>query len=154
MDEYGNYDFPTDIKLEKPNYATSTVGNDLTDIMYQILESVKEENQMIISRTEYESDGNIYEHSVSNGEEYEEIDFIQKKKSIPCTIHFGGQRIGHWRPIYQGDEIINYRCSECEQGNTFGKGTYGMNYCPYCGSPVPKKFPIYLTNGKWYNPND
>lgn len=49
MDEYGNYDFPTDIKLEKPNYATSIVGNDLTDIMYQILESVKEEKQCLQS---------------------------------------------------------------------------------------------------------
>ena len=28
------------------------------------------------------------------------------------------------------------------------------NHCPYCGSPAPEKFPIYLTNGKWYNPND
>lgn len=50
-----------------------------------------------------------------------------------------GQKIGHWRPIYQGDEIINYRCSECEQGNTFGKGTYGMNYCPYCGAKMEGK---------------
>jgi len=41
---------------------------------------------------------------------------------------------GHWIPIYQGDEIIDYRCSECEFGNTFGKGTIGMNFCPRCGS--------------------
>jgi len=41
---------------------------------------------------------------------------------------------GHWIPIYQGDEIIGYRCSECEFGNTFGKGTIGMNFCPCCGS--------------------
>lgn len=41
---------------------------------------------------------------------------------------------GHWIPIYQGDEIIDYRCSECEFGNTFGKGTFGMNFCPRCGS--------------------
>lgn len=43
-------------------------------------------------------------------------------------------RKGHWIPIYQGDEIIDYRCSECEFGNTFGKGTFGMNFCPRCGS--------------------
>ena len=43
-------------------------------------------------------------------------------------------RKGHWIPIYQGDEIIDYRCSECEFGNTFGKSTHGMNYCPNCGS--------------------
>ena len=29
--------------------------------------------------------------------------------------------------------IIGYRCSECEFGNTFGKGTIGMNFCPNCG---------------------
>ena len=45
-----------------------------------------------------------------------------------------GPRKGHWIPIYQGDEIIDYRCSECEFGNTFGKGTIGMNFCPRCGS--------------------
>ena len=43
---------------------------------------------------------------------------------------------GHWRAVYQGDEIIDYRCSECEFGNTFGKGTYGMNYCPNCGAKM------------------
>lgn len=43
-------------------------------------------------------------------------------------------RKGHWIPVFQGDEIIDYRCSCCEFGNTFGKGTVGMNYCPRCGS--------------------
>lgn len=43
---------------------------------------------------------------------------------------------GHWRPVYQGDEIIDYRCSECEFGNTFGKGTVGMNFCPHCGADM------------------
>ena len=41
---------------------------------------------------------------------------------------------GHWIPVYQGDEIIDYRCSECEFGNTFGRGTFGMNFWPKCGS--------------------
>ena len=45
-------------------------------------------------------------------------------------------KIGHWRAIYQGDEVIDYRCSECEFGNTFGKSTWGMNYCPYCGAKM------------------
>lgn len=45
-------------------------------------------------------------------------------------------KIGHWRPIYQGDEIIDYRCSKCEFGNTFGKSTHGMNYCPHCGAKM------------------
>ncbi len=42
-------------------------------------------------------------------------------------------KTGHWRPIYQGDEIIDYRCTECEFGSTFGKSTHGMNFCPKCG---------------------
>lgn len=46
------------------------------------------------------------------------------------------ERTGHWRAIYQGDEIIDYRCTECENGSTFGKGTYGMNYCPSCGAKM------------------
>lgn len=41
---------------------------------------------------------------------------------------------GHWIPVYQGDEIINYRCSECEFGSTFGKSTIGMNFCSCCGA--------------------
>ena len=45
-------------------------------------------------------------------------------------------KTGHWRPIYQGDEIINYRCSECEFGSTFGKSTHGMKYCPNCGTKM------------------
>lgn len=44
------------------------------------------------------------------------------------------ERTGHWMAVYQGDEIINYRCSECEFGNTFGKNTDGMYYCPRCGT--------------------
>jgi len=42
-------------------------------------------------------------------------------------------KTGHWRAIYQGDEIIDYRCSECEFGSTSGKSTYRMHYCPNCG---------------------
>lgn len=41
---------------------------------------------------------------------------------------------GHWIPVYQGDEIIDYRCSECEFGSTFGKSTIGMNFCSCCGA--------------------
>ena len=43
-------------------------------------------------------------------------------------------KTGYWRPVYQGDYIINYRCTECDFGNTFGKNTYRMNYCPNCGA--------------------
>jgi hypothetical protein len=43
---------------------------------------------------------------------------------------------GHWIAVYQGDEIINYTCSECEFGNTFGKGTIGMNFCSHCGADM------------------
>lgn len=43
--------------------------------------------------------------------------------------------IGYWIPIYQGDEIINYRCSECEFGDTSGStNLYGWNYCRRCGT--------------------
>lgn len=45
-------------------------------------------------------------------------------------------KTGHWRAVYQGDEIINYRCSECEFGNTFGKRPYRMYYCPNCGAKM------------------
>ena len=44
---------------------------------------------------------------------------------------------GHWIPIYQGDEIINYRCSECELGDTNGStNLYGWNYCRRCGTKM------------------
>jgi len=45
-------------------------------------------------------------------------------------------KTGHWRAVYQGDEIIDYRCTECEFGNTFGRNTYRMNYCPNCGAKM------------------
>lgn len=45
-------------------------------------------------------------------------------------------KTGQWIAVYQGDEIINYKCSECEFGNTFGKNTYGMHYCPNCGAKM------------------
>lgn len=44
---------------------------------------------------------------------------------------------GHWIPIYQGDEIINYRCSECELGDTNGStNLYGWDYCRRCGAEM------------------
>lgn len=44
---------------------------------------------------------------------------------------------GHWIPIYQGDEIINYRCSECELGDTNGStDLYGWDYCRRCGAKM------------------
>lgn len=51
---------------------------------------------------------------------------------VPSVTH----KSGKWRPVYQGDEIINYRCSECEFGNTFGKSIYRMNFCPNCGAKM------------------
>ena len=46
-------------------------------------------------------------------------------------------KTGHWIPIYQGDEIINYRCSECELGDTNGSTLlYGWNYCRRCGAKM------------------
>ena len=46
-------------------------------------------------------------------------------------------KTGHWIPIYQGDEIINYRCSECELGDTNGStNLYGWDYCRRCGAKM------------------
>lgn len=59
----------------------------------------------------------------------ESIDDIRALPSVTPQ-----EKKGHWIPVFQGDEIIDYRCSCCEFGNTFGKGTIGMNYCPRCGS--------------------
>ena len=47
------------------------------------------------------------------------------------------RRKGHWRAVYQGDEIINYRCSECELGDTNGStNLYGWDYCRRCGAEM------------------
>ena len=47
------------------------------------------------------------------------------------------QKTGHWIPIYQGDEIINYCCSECELGDTNGStNLYGWDYCRRCGAEM------------------
>ena len=61
---------------------------------------------------------------------------LEALEQEPCEDVFKERPIGHWRPVYQGDEIIDYRCSECEFGHTFGKGTFRMNYCPNCGAKM------------------
>lgn len=46
-------------------------------------------------------------------------------------------KTGHWIAVYQGDEIINYRCSECELGDTNGStNLYGWDYCRRCGAKM------------------
>lgn len=46
-------------------------------------------------------------------------------------------KTGHWIAVYQGDEIINYRCSECEVGDTNGStNLYGWDYCRRCGAKM------------------
>lgn len=52
---------------------------------------------------------------------------------------FPDRKKGEWRAVYQGDEIIDYRCSNCEFGSTFGKGTYNMHFCPNCGTSMKSK---------------
>ena len=48
-------------------------------------------------------------------------------------------RKGHWIAVYQGDEIINYRCSECELGDTNGStDLYGWDYCRRCGADMER----------------
>ena len=50
------------------------------------------------------------------------------------------RRRGHWIPIYQGDEIINYHCSECELGDTNGSiNLYGWGYCRRCGAEMEEE---------------
>ena len=41
--------------------------------------------------------------------------------------------ISYWKPVYQGDEITNYRCYKCQIADTFGKSPYGLYYCYHCG---------------------
>ena len=44
-------------------------------------------------------------------------------------------KTGHWIAVYQGNEIINYRCSKCELGDTNGStNLYGWNFCRRCGA--------------------
>lgn len=66
-------------------------------------------------------------------EQRETIKTNYKPTDCPL-VEIEERKVGYWRPVYQGDEIIDYRCSNCDFGSTFGKGTYGMNYCNNCGS--------------------
>ena len=44
------------------------------------------------------------------------------------------EETAHWVPVYQGDTVINYRCSNCSIGNTFMiRSTTYFKYCPECG---------------------
>ena len=70
-------------------------------------------------------------------------DTVKTLREAADTIELLAEKVrprsGHWRAVYQGDCIINYRCSECEFGNTFGKNTYRMNYCPNCGAKMEEE---------------
>ena len=57
---------------------------------------------------------------------------IEQVKNMPSV--YPRPKEGYWIPVYQGDEIIDYRCTECEIGSTYGKSPIGMNFCPNCGS--------------------
>ena len=60
-----------------------------------------------------------------------------KAKPIYWCERHKEPKTGHWIPIYQGDEIINYRCSECELGDTNGStNLYGWDYCRRCGAKM------------------
>lgn len=59
----------------------------------------------------------------------EEIDHLRKYISkLETQIVEQESKTGHLIPIYQGDEIIYYRCSECEFASTKNR----MNFCPNC----------------------
>ena len=70
----------------------------------------------------------------SNEESYSNIDIERVIRALPSVQP---SRKGHWIAVYQGDEIINYRCSECELGDTNGStDLYGWNYCRRCGADM------------------
>lgn len=137
--------------------AEETVGNRQQNIEYTILHDIKSSSfsfvvDMAIEALKQEPSGDaISRQAVLDG-----LASIAKakaksdaQKSLMGRIMFFTEHLpsvnpqepktGHWRAVYQGDEIIDYRCSECEFGNTFGKGTYGMNYCPNCGAKMEER---------------
>lgn len=60
---------------------------------------------------------------------------IERLKKLPPVTP--QKKSGHWIAVYQGDEIINYRCSECELGDTNGStNLYGWDYCRKCGAKM------------------
>lgn len=65
------------------------------------------------------------------GEKHDEMDRVIDEIKKVITPR---QKTGYWRPIYQGDEIIGYRCSECEFGRT--EKIYRANYCHNCGAKM------------------
>ena len=74
-----------------------------------------------------------YEEDRDSGECYECVKGIQDWYKPKQTV----QQMGEWIPVYQGDEIINYRCSECELGDTNGSiNLYGWGYCRRCGAKM------------------
>ena len=82
-------------------------------------------------------DGLSFVEEEKCAEEHRQL--VEWLKDYKRLLEQAQPKTGHWRPIYQGDEIIDYRCSECEFGNTFGKSTHGMNYCPHCGAKMEEE---------------
>ena len=101
---------------------------------YKILPSVTPQEPKFIAK----SDGTIEQIKNCNGCVFrKEWEKIGKLLSVVLEKQTEQEpKTGHWIPIYQGDEIIDYRCSECEFGNTFGRGTFGMDFCPRCGADM------------------
>ena len=91
-------------------------------------------------------------HAEVNFSVRSEIDFTRHKREVQEIIDnvldaqekalselpsVTPEKTGHWIPIYQGDEIINYRCSACELGDTNGStNIYGWDYCRRCGAKM------------------
>lgn len=123
----------------------------LDDRIHYILDEINELPSVTQAKIDYgyikkiaeffrEWDGNedaTLEFSVS------ELRNIIHDHTLKCNLQnkvdeLNSSQKGHWRAVYQGDEIINYRCSECEFGNTFGRSVYRMNFCPNCGADMRK----------------
>ena len=81
-----------------------------------------------------------YEQMAKNVAEKALDEFLYDGKSIREWMKIIAEqekKSGKWIAVYQGDEIINYRCSECELGDTNGStNLYEWDYCRRCGAKM------------------
>jgi len=85
-----------------------------------------------ISREEVLEQAWTLEYPDSSSEEVVNVKDIEQLPPVKPS-----RRKGHWIPVYQGDEIINYHCSECGIGDTNGStNLYVWGYCRRCGAEM------------------
>jgi hypothetical protein len=61
------------------------------------------------------------------------VEFIRELSEEEINKLDNRPLISYWEPVYQGDEISNYRCYKCQIANTFGKSPARFHYCYNCG---------------------